>query len=82
MKVLEHWWLYLIWTEKPFIIEMDHKNLTYWKSSKKLTERTVHWHKKLQDLKSCTSLEKQTHQQMSCCDLMDKRTKSQSKKCS
>jgi len=29
IKVLEHWRPYLIWTEKPFIIEMDHKNLTY-----------------------------------------------------
>ena len=29
VKVLEHWQLYLIWIEKPFVIEMDHKNLTY-----------------------------------------------------
>src|SRR5713101_7625535 len=28
---------------------MDHKNLTYWKSPKKLTGRTARWHKKLQD---------------------------------
>ena len=35
--------------EKPFIIEMDHKNLTYWKEPKKLTGRMARWHKKLQD---------------------------------
>src|SRR6266851_5353867 len=28
---------------------MDHKNLTYWKSPRKLTSRTAWWHKKLQD---------------------------------
>ena len=28
-KALEHWWPYLIWTKKPFIIEMDHENLMY-----------------------------------------------------
>jgi len=47
IKALEHWCPYLIWTEKPFIIETDHENLTYWQSPKKLTERTAHWHKKL-----------------------------------
>jgi len=31
------------------VIETDHKNLTYWKSPRKLTERTVQWHEKLQD---------------------------------
>jgi hypothetical protein len=39
----------LIWTEKPFIIETDHENLTYWKAPKKLTGQTARWHKKLQD---------------------------------
>jgi len=33
--------------EKPFIIETDHKNLTYWKEPKKLTDRIARWHKKL-----------------------------------
>jgi len=47
--VLEHWHPYLIWTEQPFIIETDHKNLIYWKSPKKLTGRTARWHEKLQD---------------------------------
>jgi len=47
--VLEHWCLYLIWTEQPFIIETDHKNLMYWKSPKKLMGRMAHWHEKLQD---------------------------------
>ena len=28
---------------------MDHKNLTYWKSLRKLTGRTARCHKKLQD---------------------------------
>src|SRR6266851_3597017 len=32
LKSIEHWRLYLIWTKEPFIIEMDHKNLTYWKN--------------------------------------------------
>jgi hypothetical protein len=36
-KAIEHWRAYLIWTEKPFIIETDHENLTYWKSPKKLS---------------------------------------------
>ncbi len=49
VKVLEHWRLYLIWTEQPFIIETDHKNLTYWKSPKKLMGRMACWHEKLQD---------------------------------
>ena len=40
---------HLIWTEKPFIIETDHKNLTYWKEPKKLSGRTARWHEKLQD---------------------------------
>ncbi len=29
VKSIEHWRLYLIWTKEPFIIKMDHKNLTY-----------------------------------------------------
>jgi hypothetical protein len=49
IKAIENWRAHLIWTEKPFIIETDHKNLTYWKEPKKLTGRTVRWHKKLQD---------------------------------
>ncbi len=49
VKALEHWCPYLIWTEQPFIIETDYENLTYWKSPKKLTGRTAHWHEKLQD---------------------------------
>src|SRR5216683_3166118 len=49
IKLIEHWRLYLIWTKEPFIIKTDHKNLTYWKSPKKLTGRTARWHKKLQD---------------------------------
>jgi hypothetical protein len=35
--------------KKPFIIKTDHKNLTYWKSPKKLLGRTTRWYKKLQD---------------------------------
>jgi hypothetical protein len=31
------------------VIETDHKNLTYWKSPRKLTGRTARWHEKLQD---------------------------------
>jgi hypothetical protein len=49
IKAIDHWRPYLIWTQEPFVIEMDHKNLTYWKSPQKLTGRTVRWHEKLQD---------------------------------
>jgi hypothetical protein len=49
VKSLDHWRPYLIWTEKPFIIETDHENLTYWKALKKLTGQTARWHEKLQD---------------------------------
>jgi len=48
-KLIEHWRPYLIWTKEPFVIETDHKNLTYWKSPRKLTGRTARWHEKLQD---------------------------------
>jgi hypothetical protein len=37
IKVIQNWRAHLIWMEKPFIIKMDHKNLTYWKEPKKLT---------------------------------------------
>ena len=49
IKSIKNWRAHLIWTEKPFIIKMDHKNLTYWKEPKKLTGRTARWHKKLQN---------------------------------
>ena len=49
LKSIEHWRLYLIWTKKPFVIKTDHKNLTYWKSPRKLIGRMACWHKKLQD---------------------------------
>ncbi len=49
LKSIKHWCPYLIWTKEPFIIKMDHKNLTYWKSLWKLTGWTVQWHEKLQD---------------------------------
>jgi hypothetical protein len=49
IKAIENWRAHLIWIEKPFIIETDHKNLTYWKEPKKLTGRTARWHEKLQD---------------------------------
>jgi hypothetical protein len=49
IKAIDHWRPYLIWTQEPFMIETDHKNLTYWKSPRKLTGRTARWHKKLQD---------------------------------
>ena len=49
IKAIDHWRPYLIWTKEPFMIETDHKNLTYWKSLQKLTGRTTRWHKKLQD---------------------------------
>ncbi|SRR6266851_3646136 len=29
LKSIEYWRPYLIWTKEPFIIETDHKNLTY-----------------------------------------------------
>jgi len=41
VKSLDHWRPYLIWTEKPFNIETDHENLTYWKAPKKLMGRTA-----------------------------------------
>jgi len=41
LKAIEHWRPYLIWTQEPFVIETDHKNLTYWKTPKKLTGRTA-----------------------------------------
>jgi hypothetical protein len=49
IKAIDHWRPYLIWTQEPFVIETDHKNLTYWKSPWKLTGRTARWHEKLQD---------------------------------
>jgi hypothetical protein len=49
IKAIDHWRPYLIWTQEPFIIETDHKNLTYWKSPRKLTGRSARWHEKLQD---------------------------------
>jgi len=49
MKAITHWRPYLIWTEGPFTIYMDHANLLYWKSSQKLNCRTAHWHSELQD---------------------------------
>ncbi len=49
IKALENWRPYLIWTKQPFIIETDHKNLTFWKSPKKLNGRTARWHEQLQD---------------------------------
>ena len=53
IKAIDHWRPYLIWTQEPFVIETDHKNLTYWKSPWKLTSRTARWHKKLQDYNFC-----------------------------
>jgi hypothetical protein len=38
IKAIQNWRAHLIWTKRPFIIKMDHKNLTYWKEPKKLTE--------------------------------------------
>jgi hypothetical protein len=49
IKAVENWRAHLIWTEKPFVIETDHKNLTYWKEPRKLMGRTMRWHEKLQD---------------------------------
>ncbi len=49
IKALENWRAYLIWTKTPFIIETDHKNLTFWKSPKKLNGRMAWWHERLQD---------------------------------
>ena len=31
LKALEHWRPYLIWTNQPFIIKTNYKNLTFWK---------------------------------------------------
>jgi hypothetical protein len=39
IKAIKNWRAHLIWMEKPFIIETNHKNLTYWKEPKKLMER-------------------------------------------
>jgi hypothetical protein len=49
IKAIQNWRAYLIWTEQPFIIKTDHKNLMYWKEPKKLMGWTAWWHKKLQD---------------------------------
>jgi hypothetical protein len=49
IKAIQNWRAHLIWTEKPFIIETDQKNLTYWKEPKKLMGRMARWHEKLQD---------------------------------
>jgi RNase H-like domain found in reverse transcriptase len=49
IKAIDHWRPYLIWTKDPFVIETDHKNLTYWKSPQKLIGRMARWHEKLQD---------------------------------
>jgi RNase H-like domain found in reverse transcriptase/Reverse transcriptase (RNA-dependent DNA polymerase) len=49
LKAIEHWRPYLIWTKEPFVVETDHKNLTYWKAPKKLTGRTARWYERLQD---------------------------------
>jgi len=48
IKAVQNWRAHLIWTEKPFIIETDHKNLMYWKEPKKLSGQTACWHEKLQ----------------------------------
>jgi hypothetical protein len=49
IKAIQNWRAHLIWTEKPFIIETDHKNLMYWKEPKKLLGCTAWWHEKLRD---------------------------------
>jgi len=49
INAIQNWRAHLIWTEKLFVIETDHKNLMYWKEPKKLTGRTARWHEKLQD---------------------------------
>jgi hypothetical protein len=41
VEALDNWQQYLIWTREPFIIKTDHKNLTYWKSLKKLSGQTA-----------------------------------------
>jgi hypothetical protein len=47
VKAIDHWRPYLIWTQEPFMIETDHKNLMYWKLPQELTGRTARWHEKL-----------------------------------
>ena len=49
IKALENWRAYLIWTKTLFVIETNHKNLTFWKSPKKLNGRMARWHEQLQD---------------------------------
>jgi hypothetical protein len=49
MKSLAHWRLYLGWTKEPFLIQMDHANLQYWKSPRNLNRRTAQWHADLQE---------------------------------
>ena len=49
LKAITHWRPYLIWTQEPFTIVTDHANLLYWKSPRKLNQRTARWHEELQD---------------------------------
>jgi hypothetical protein len=49
IKALANWRPYLIWTETPFIVRMDHANLLHWKEPQNLNCRTARWHAVLQD---------------------------------
>ncbi len=49
MKALTHWRHYLGWTKHPFTILTDHANLLYYKTPKKLNQRTARWHADLQE---------------------------------
>ena len=49
MKSLTHWRHYLGWTKHLFTILTDHANLLYYKTPKKLNQRTARWHTDLQE---------------------------------
>jgi hypothetical protein len=49
IKAITNWRPYIIRTEEPFIICMDHANLLHWKEPQKLNRRTARWHAELQD---------------------------------
>jgi hypothetical protein len=49
IKSLYHWRYHLKWTRHPFLLVMDHANLTFWKAPQDLNRRTARWHGFLQD---------------------------------
>jgi hypothetical protein len=49
IKALIHWRPHLAVTHDPVMILMDHVNLTYWKTPRKVNRRVVRWFTELQD---------------------------------